>query len=138
VGADGDQFHAPGAVETIRQTQLTSLLRQKRVVLGIMATPNYKVDHGRVVMDPFTQQPVIDKDLVLKASAELRRIEDAISRLTGTRAPVVHEVHEITEDAIDAEIRRLGQLLGTGTVDRALQRGEAGTPAALEAGGGEG
>lgn len=89
------------------EVQIRSLMRQKRVVLGILANPAYKVDHGRVVMDPLTQQPLRDQEMVLKASAELRRIEEAIMRLAGTRAPVVHEIKEITEEALDAEFQKL-------------------------------
>lgn len=114
-----------------KAVQVMSLLRQKRVVLGVMADPGYKVDHGKMVMDPSDGSPMKDKKLQLEASAELRRIEDLLSRLVGTRAPTVHEVHEITEDALDAELKRLSQKLGrqlpgsdAGQLDHALSAGE--------------
>lgn len=114
-----------------KAVQVMSLLRQKRVALGVMADPGYKVDHGKMVMDPSDGSPMKDKKLQLEASAELRRIEDLLSRLVGTRAPTVHEVHEITEDALDAELKRLSQKLGrqlpgsdAGQLDHALSAGE--------------
>jgi hypothetical protein len=93
-------------VTELRHIQLDSLALQKRRVLRIFLVDHPKVDHGRLIKDS-DGNTVNDYDIALRASAELRRIEDSISRLTGTRAPVVHEVHEITEDALDAEIRRL-------------------------------
>ena len=99
------------AVNELRHIQLDSLQLQKRRLLRIFLVDHPKVDHGRVVKHPDAESgemvPVIDYDITIRASAELRHIEQDISRLTGTRAPVVHEVHEITEDAIDAELRSL-------------------------------
>jgi hypothetical protein len=129
-------------VQSVKQIQLDSLARQKRIVLGVMAQPGLLVSHGRVIFDPNSGSPMVDKDMILKASAELRRIEELVSRLAGTRAPVTHEVREITEDAIDAELRKLVEQLGSAAeggsdaeisglasqLGDALQRGEAPTP----------
>jgi hypothetical protein len=130
----------PEAVAVRKQTQLDSLERQKRVILGILATPTWKVDHGKVVLDPIDGQPMVDKELVIKASAELRKIEQDISRLIGTRAPVVKEVHEYTEEGIDAELRRLVHELGStpGRVGDTLEGTEAPALAAAEGAGGGG
>ena len=100
------------AVTEMRSIQLDSLNMQKRRLLRVFLADHPKVDHGHVVMrrnDEGQSVPVLDYDVTIRASAELRRIEDSISRLTGTRAPVVHEVHEITEDALDAEIAQLSR-----------------------------
>lgn len=103
-----------------KATQVSSLLRQKRVALGVMADPGFKVDHGKVIRDD-DGNPVKDRKLQLEASAELRRIEDLLSRLVGTRAPAVHEVHEYTEEGLDAELKRLTQELGHAEARRALE-----------------
>ena len=135
------------AVTEMRHLQLDALTLQKRRVLRIFLTDHPKVDHGRIIKDA-NGDVVNDYDISLRASSELRRIEDSISRLTGTRAPVVHEVHEITEDAIDAEIRslttalrakaeQLGEAIDVPSWSPAeLETGEAGPAEKVEAGGG--
>ena len=141
----GEQAQPPQSPDTLKQGQIRSLMRQKRIVLGVIAHPAHKVDHGRVVIDPLTSQPMVDQEMILKASAELRRIEEAVMRLAGTRAPVVHEVHEITEEAIDAEYQRLITSLprlpalalprgGGEPVGGTLQGGEARVPPGAQAG----
>lgn len=102
------------AVTEMRALQLDSLNLLKRRVLRALLVDHPKVDHGHVVTRTVIQEDgtrktveVVDWDIAIRASAELRKIEDSISRLTGTRAPVVHEVHEISEDALDAAIAEL-------------------------------
>ena len=111
------------AVQEMRSLQLDALNLQKRRLLRVFLSDHPKVDHGKVIkrtLPDGTVETLMDYDITIRASSELRRIEDSISRLTGTRAPVVHEVREITEDALDAEIRQLTTSLRL----RAAQLGE--------------
>lgn len=68
------------------------------------------VSHGKVVHitnDAGQSVPVIDHGPKLQALNTLLRISERRAKLHGLDAPVRHRVDVVTEDAIDAEIRRL-------------------------------
>jgi hypothetical protein len=107
------------AVTQLRQTQLSRYDFQRRVALRLLAMDAPLIQNGRVVMQEVTQEdgtkvdrPVINLDPKFRALSELRKIEDSISTLTGTQAPRRIEVNVVTEDAVDAEIKRLERELG--------------------------
>lgn len=103
------------AVEELRRIQIDRFDFQRRVALRILAEDRPLVQNGRVVTytdDQGVVKPVIDLKPRLAALAELRKIEDSLARLCGTEAPKRVDVNVITEDAVDAEIKRLEAELG--------------------------
>ena len=99
------------AVTDLRQQELLSLDKIEERCLAIVEDPPILVQQGRVMLDPITGQPMPDEDAVLRATQTILRIKDARAKLTGAYAPVKSSVTVITEDAVDAEIRRLTEEL---------------------------
>lgn len=113
------------AVEELRRIELESLDEQERRLLAVQEATHYKVDHGKlieIVVDGKTV-PMIDDAPVLAASAAIVRIKQERYKLTGSYAPTKTALTVITEDAVDAEIRRLEEELGANGADAGDHRG---------------
>jgi hypothetical protein len=72
------------------------------------------VSNGKVMVNPVTDQPLIDLAPKLAALLQLRQVGESRRKLMGSDAPTRKIVEVITEDVIDAEIRRLEAELGEG------------------------
>jgi hypothetical protein len=83
------------------------------------------VQQGRVILHPVTAMPMFDDDAILRATQVILRVKDARAKLTGIYAPTKSQVSVITEDAVDAEIRRLSDTIQ----NRSAARQAAGTAA---------
>jgi hypothetical protein len=108
------------AVTQLRQVQLSRYDFQRRVALRLLAANNPLIQNGRVIMVEKEQadgriinEPVTDVGPKFRALAELRKIEDSIAALCGTPMPKRMELNVITEDAVDAAIKKLEYELGT-------------------------
>jgi hypothetical protein len=103
-------------VVQVRALELRKLEFRERALLGIMEGEHPKVDHGRIVFDQHGK-PVRDYSPVIAASNALDRVAKRRADLLGLDAPRKHRVDVITEDVVEAEIRRLEAKLGLGPND---------------------
>jgi hypothetical protein len=69
----------------------------------------FRADYGRVVI--YDGKPLLDDSLVITASNALDRVQKRRAALLGLDEPAKIRVETITEDAVDAEIRRLTEEL---------------------------
>ena len=98
-----------------REAELAELERIARHLLGVMAREHVKVDHGRVIMDlvrnpetgEVTQRRMLDDAPGVQAALGLLRVQARRSALLGLDAPARVRITVVTEDEVDAEIRRL-------------------------------
>jgi hypothetical protein len=100
--------------DEVRRIELDRLDEYMRHALRVLATPHYMVSqHGEVVMftDAATgvDKPVMDDEPVLRALDRLLKISAHRDRLLGLAAPTRTRVEVITEDAVDAELKRLAE-----------------------------
>ena len=111
------------ANDEVRQIELGKLDEWQRHALRVLATPHYTVSQGVVVTFKNAEGedvPVPDDDPVLRAIDRLLKISERRSRLLGLDAPARQRVEVITEDAVDAEIKRLAsELKNLGALDHA-------------------
>lgn len=94
------------AVENLRAVELDRLDEMHQVALTQLRTDAVRVDHGRIVRDE-DGNPIIDHGAKLVALDRLLKIQDRRAKLLGLDAPSRSRIEVITEDAVDAEIRRL-------------------------------
>ncbi len=105
-----------GVIEA-RRMELAKLDRIERHLLSVMGREHFRVDHGRVIMelqpDPETgeisRRPMIDDGPGVQAAMGLLRVQERRARLLGLDAPAQIRVETVTEDELDAEIRRLSE-----------------------------
>lgn len=95
--------------DEVRQLELERLDEYQRHALKVLATQHFHVSQGVVVVHPDTDQPVPDDSPVLAALDRLLKISERRAKLLGLDAPVRSKVEVITEDAVDAEIKRLAE-----------------------------
>jgi len=110
-------------VASLRDGELEELQRAAQLALAVIAQDHYTVSHGRVVLDA-NGEPIIDVEQKLRGLDRLLRIQERRAKLMGLDAPVEARIEVVTEDVIDAEIRRLTQ-----EIDRRSLGGEAGASA---------
>ena len=103
------------AVAELRRVELESLDELEQRAREVLLARHVKVDHGRVI--EVDGERLIDDAPVLAAIAQILRIKDMRAKLTGSYAPTKSAVTVITEDAVDAEIRRLTEELGVNAQD---------------------
>ncbi len=84
---------------------LGELDRLARAAWNVLGTTHYVVDRGEVVF--LNDEPVLDDAPVLAAIGKLLDIQVRRAKLVGLDAPSKSRVEVVTEDAVDAEIRRL-------------------------------
>lgn len=95
--------------DEVRQLELDRLDEYQRHALKVLATPHFHVSQGVVVVHPATDEPMPDDAPVLAALDRLLKISERRARLLGLDAPVRSRVEVITEDAVDAELKRLAE-----------------------------
>jgi hypothetical protein len=95
--------------DEVRQLELDRLDEYQRHALKVLATPHWHVSQGVVVVHPATEEPLTDDAPVLAALDRLLKISERRAKLLGLDAPVRSKVEVITEDAVDAEIKRLAE-----------------------------
>ncbi len=96
------------AVNQIRAVELDRLDDAFRGAYRLMHTDQVKVDHGKVVRDDVTGEPIIDHTLKLSALRSLLRIAEGRRRLIPhLEAPKTATLTVMTEDVVDAQIREL-------------------------------
>lgn len=103
--------------------EIERLETMERTAWAVLRRTHVVVSHGRVILDA-NQQPMTDDAPTLNAIDRLLKIQERRAKLLGLDAPTRVEV--LTDDAIDAEIRRLADELGAGAP------GEAAAPAGAE------
>ena len=107
------------AVNAIRATELERLDAMLRIAWKQATTDQPKVDHGRVVYDDSTGEPVIDHAAKLNALDRLLRISAERRRLIpNLEAPRTASVTVYSEDTIDAMIREAEAALAEPDRDR--------------------
>jgi hypothetical protein len=84
---------------------LDELNRMARGAWTVLGNTHYVVDRGEVVF--LNEEPVLDDGPVLAAIGRLLDIQARRAKLLGLDAPTKSRVEVVTEDAVDAEIRRL-------------------------------
>ncbi len=71
-------------------------------------------------------KPVINDASVVQAATTLLRVQERRAHLLGLDVPAKHRVNVTTEEAVDAEIKRLGQELGLNALSVEAGRSSAG------------
>ena len=107
---------SPEAAE-LKKDELAELDRISRQLWAIALDDHPKVDHGRVIYlpnpaDPSNRKVLLDKRINMQAYRELRMVQGRRASLLGLDAPAQHRVDVITEDVLEANIRRLEAELG--------------------------
>jgi hypothetical protein len=85
--------------------ELTGLNEMSRAVWAVLRRDHVIVSQGRVVTRD--GKPVPDDGPILAAIDRLLKIQERRARLLGLDAPLKSRIGVITEDMVDAEIRRL-------------------------------
>jgi hypothetical protein len=98
-------------VVAAKAAELAKLDRIERHLLGVMTREHVRVDHGHVVMDE--GRPVLDDGPGVQAALGLLRVQERRARLCGLDEPAKFRVGVVTEDMVDAEIRRLEEKLAS-------------------------
>jgi hypothetical protein len=104
-----------------RHLELERLDHMWQEALAVLRRPHVFAQNGKIVYDK-EGEPLSDDAPVLNAIDRLLRIQERRARLLGLDAPTTSKLTVISEDAVDAEIRRLTDELAR------LEAGE--TPAA--------
>lgn len=102
--------------------QLAHLDFLEEQVVAVLTARHVKVDHGKVI--EVEGEVLLDDAPVLQATTVMLRIWERRAKLLGTDAPTKSTVTVITEDAVDAEIRRLNEEMA-GLDDDRSPSGEA-------------
>lgn len=103
--------------------EVERLETMERAAWAVLRRTHILVSQGRVIRDD-DERPLVDDAPTLNAIDRLLKIQDRRAKLLGLDAPTKVEV--LTDDAIDAEVRRLAAELGR------VPAGEAGAAAAAE------
>lgn len=115
--------NAPGDGEALR-IMLERLQDYRRQAWRVASSRHYVTTQaGRLAAGP-DGAPVLDDDPVLRALDRLLRIDDHEAKLLGLYAPAKSRIEVITEDAVDAEMRRLADEIA----EREQELADAGHP----------
>jgi hypothetical protein len=90
-----------------KDRQLAALDYLEEQVWKVLTARHITVSNGKLIYHPETDQPLEDDGPVLTATATMLRIWERRSKLLGTDAPTKSTVTVVTEDVVDAEMRRL-------------------------------
>ncbi len=90
-----------------RQAALDRLQDYRRIALRVLTAKHYVVSQGGTIVLGPDKQPLTDGDPVLRALAQLLRIDQEDNRLRDLYPAAKTRVEVITEDAIDAEAKKL-------------------------------
>lgn len=101
-----------------RQLELEKLDALERLMWAIIRKKHILAQHGRIVFDPQTGEPMLDDGPLFNAADRLLKISERRSKLLGWDAPTKLEVQ--ATDELDREI--------AGLLDNLVSRGE-GSPA---------
>jgi len=94
--------------------ELAKLDGYEHALLEVLTRNHVTVSNGRVIR--IDEVPLLDDGPVVAAVAGLLRVSERRSKLRGLDAPARQTVTVITEDAVDAELRRLeAELAGNET-----------------------
>ena len=76
---------------------------------NVIATPHYVVAAatGKVALDPDTGEKMLDPGPGQRSAAALERLFDQLNKLQGNYAPTKSRQEVVTEDVVDAEIKKL-------------------------------
>jgi hypothetical protein len=100
--------------DEVRRQEVERLDDLARAALTVLTKTHIVVSQGRVVLDPNTDEPLIDDGPILQALDRLLKIQERRAKLLGLDAPAKVEV--LTLNTIDEEIRRLSAELGVAGV----------------------
>ncbi len=103
--------------DEVRQLELARLDQLWVEATKVLRRTHITVSNGRVAIDPRTEQPLEDDGPVLNAIDRLLKIQERRAKLLGLDAP--SKLTVLTEDAVDAEIRRLVAEVAAEDPDRA-------------------
>jgi hypothetical protein len=81
----------------------------RRAAYRVLAAKHYVVTQAGGLAHGPDRQPLVDDGPVLAALDRLVKIDDAEAKLLGLYAPAKSRVEIITEDAVDAELKRLAK-----------------------------
>lgn len=97
---------ASGGVEA-RAEELVKLDAMEVAVMDVLRRRHITVSNGKVIIDPNTTEPLEDDAPILAAVAQFMKITERRAKLLGLDAPARQTLTVLTEDVVDAEIRRL-------------------------------
>ena len=108
-----------------KRAELRKLDRIERHLLSVMEREHITVNQGRVIRiggEPIWENgkiayweggtPVLDDGPGVQAAGKLLQVQERRARLLGLDAPTQARIEVVTEDVVDAEIRRLEEKLG--------------------------
>lgn len=98
------------SAEALTQLEAERLDALRRLFERIAATKHYAVSlgSGKVIMDPANPgQPLTDDGPAMQAGLALLRVSESWRKLKGLDAPAKSRVEVISENTVDAEIKRL-------------------------------
>lgn len=98
------------ARDEARQLELLALDELELRLWRLLDEHPALVQHGKIVLNPETQEPMEDLRFILEVVDRIKSIRDQRAKVTGVYAPIRTEAIEIS--FIDAEIARLEKQLG--------------------------
>lgn len=99
-------------LEMERLDALTRLFERIAATKHLVTTPS-----GKIAENPATGEPLIDDGPALQAGLALLRVSESRRKLKGLDAPSRSRIEVITEDMVEAEIRRLEAEIGSRSPD---------------------
>lgn len=111
------------------------LMHLRTEMLAVLRRDHIHVNFGKVAYHcdengaEDKTRPILDDGPKVQAAMALMRISESLRKLLGADAPTRHRLEVITEDVVDAEIRRLEEELRANDAD-AEDRGGAASQAA--------
>lgn len=93
------------AAEEHRIIELAGLDELEATIWRELKSHHVLVQHGRVIRDDDTGEPLEDSRFVLEAADRILKIKERRAQMLGTDAPKRTEIFSV--DSIDAEIKRL-------------------------------
>jgi len=108
--------HEEDNVDELRRVENAKLDMLEAELMRILTDRWHRVDHGKIVFDPQPgpegrQVPLEDPGPHLAAVREFRQVTGRRAALRGLDAPMRKMVEVITDDAVQAEIRRLNAMM---------------------------
>ena len=92
---------------TAKRNMLDQLDRMQRELIKLFSKPPVKVDHGHIVRDEESGQPVLDYSLVIAAITAANGLVGQIAKLRGVYAPTASRQDVFTHDAFAEAMQQL-------------------------------
>ncbi len=97
----------PLDTEAMRQIEIGNLAALQVLLLADVDRPRLVLASGKVVLDPMSGEPLVDRSVRLPVVDRLLRVTKQRAALRGLDMPRRREAEVVTPEMIDGEIRRL-------------------------------